>query len=304
LEIERAESVNALEFVEPLFQGAKVTLEQANLALKAEQYDKTLQLAAQAENHAREAYTVAAEFSKVAGKDGAPMVLIPAGEFLMGSDTGTSDEKPAHPVYLDAYYIDRFEVTVGRYRKFIEETGYPPPDWKAVKKYSPTDNCPIVLVSWHDAMAYAQWAGKTLPTEAQWEKAARGGLIQKDYPNGDSISHDDANYRRISTLGLTTGQTIPVNRYRPNGYGLYNMAGNVWEWCLDHYDKKYYQRGPKNNPLSIDEKKPNKDRVVRGGSWDSDNYDDRVLRCAYRNHISPSTKDITLGFRCVMKVPE
>jgi formylglycine-generating enzyme required for sulfatase activity len=240
--------------------------------------------------------------NEIIGKDGSPMVLIPAGEFLMGSENGTGDEKPVHRVYLDAYYMDRFEVTVGRYRKFVEAAGYPAPDWEGIEKYSPSANHPIVLVSWHDAMAYAQWAGKALPTEAQWEKAARGGLVQKDYPTGNSISHNDANFIRGKTLGLTGEKTVPVNRFRPNGYGLYNMAGNVWEWCLEHYDKKYYRRSPTHNPLNVDEKKPKGERVLRGGSWNDDNLDNSVLRCAYRNHASPSTQDIALGFRCVMPV--
>lgn len=304
MEIDRAERVNALEHAETLFQDATTTLELAKIALKAEQYEMALRFAAQAESSAREAHAVAAEVNEIIGTDGTPMVLILAGEFLMGSEDGMNDEKPVHQVYLDAYYIDKFEVTVRRYREFVEATGHPPPDWEAVKKYSPTDNCPMILVSWDDAMAYAQWGGKILPTEAQWEKAARGGLVQKDYPTGDSISHDDANYRRIFTLGLTTGKTVPVNRYPSNGYGLYSMAGNVWEWCFDHYDKKFYRQSPKDNPLYIDKKKPDRTRVLRGGSWDSDNYDNRVLRCAYRNHFAPSKKDITLGFRCVMKVPE
>ena len=113
------------------------------------------------------------------------MVLIPAGEFLMGNNDGAPDERPAHTVYLDAFYIDKYEVTVGQYKQFVEATGHPAPDWNEVAQYAPTDRHPIVYVSWYDAMAYAKWVGKTLPTEAQWEYAARSGLEGQTYPWGD-----------------------------------------------------------------------------------------------------------------------
>jgi len=121
---------------------------------------------------------------RIIEKEDVEMVLIPAGEFEMGSNDGRFDEKPVHTVYIDAFYIDTHEVTVGQYKQFIKETDYRPlPDWVSI--YSPTDKHPVFGVSWHDAMAYCQWAGKRLPTEAEWEYAARGGLERKKYPWGD-----------------------------------------------------------------------------------------------------------------------
>ena len=127
------------------------------------------------------------------GKDGAEMVLIPAGEFQMGSNYGYNDEKPVHTVYLDAFYMDKYEVTNALYKKFMDATGHKAPAYWNDSSYNAPDQ-PVLGVSWNDAKAYAEWAGKRLPTEAEWEKAARGGLVGKKYPWGDSISHDDANY--------------------------------------------------------------------------------------------------------------
>ena len=231
------------------------------------------------------------------------MVLIPAGEFQMGSNNGESDEKPVHTVYLDAFYMDKYEVTVGQYKKFIQATGHRAPNWSSVSQYSPTDNHPIIYVSWHDAAAYAQWAGKRLPTEAQWEKAARGGLAGKKYPCGDNLTHDNANYSGTSGKDKWA-YTSPVGSFSTNGYGLYDMAGNVWEWCADKYDSGYYKNSPKNNPkgpgISITFRDDNftnvkNSCVLRGGSWSSNTGN---LRCAYRLRLNANfTYDVS-GFRC------
>ena len=218
-------------------------------------------------------------------KDGAKMRLIPAGEFQMGSNDGRSNEKPVHTVYLDAFYMDKYEVTVGQYKKFIQATGHRAlPYW--VSKYSPTDNHPVVGVSWDDAQAYCKWAGKRLPTEAEWEKAARGGLVGKKYPWGDSIDSSKANYNR------NVGSTTPVGKYAPNGYGLYDMAGNVWEWCSDWYDNNYYSSSPRNNPPGA---ASGQFRVVRGGSWSGLDY---LMRAAIRYSDDPYFMFINIGFRC------
>jgi len=236
------------------------------------------------------------------------MVLIPAGEFEMGDHQGVGedDERPVHPVYLDEFYIDRYEVTVGRYREFIEATGHPAPPWNEVSQFSPTDQHPIVLVSWHDAAAYAQWAGKKLPTEAQWERAARGGLVGKRYPWGniiDIITRGDANYE--GTLVRDKWEhTAPVGSFPENDYGLFDMAGNVWEWCADEYVPDYYWRSPRDNPtgpgnpvLFVDNDFTNveNERVLRGGSW-LDRPD--ILRCAFRDKDHASSAFNSVGFRC------
>ena len=232
----------------------------------------------------------------ITGRDGAEMVLIPAGEFQMGSNDGEDDENPAHTVYVDGFYMDKYEVTVGQYKQFIRATGHRAlPNY--VSKYSPTDKHPVVGVSWHDAMAYAQWAGKRLPTEAEWEKAARGGLVGKTYPWGNAIDSNKANY------GDNVGKTTAVGKYPPNGYGLYDMAGNVREWCLDEYNKGFYKSSPSRNPISGDSisyvinnfTNVNSSRVLRGGSWrDSP----KTLRVANRGRGSPTSAYFRNGFRC------
>ena len=233
------------------------------------------------------------------------MVLIPAGEFQMGSDAPDlgGDQRPVHTVYVDAFYIDKYEVTVGQYKQFVRATGHRAlPDW--VSDYSPTDRHPVVGVSWHDAMAYAAWAGKRLPTEAEWEKAARGGVSGQKYPWGNAIDPSKANYNDH------VGKTTPVGRYVPNGYGLYDMAGNVEEWCLDEYDEGFYGRTSGPNPIaggtitSIIHNFTNvkTDRVLRGGSWfssDSSFFGPEDLRVASRYWEAPSVSDGFNGFRCV-----
>jgi formylglycine-generating enzyme required for sulfatase activity len=239
----------------------------------------------------------------IAGKDGAAMALIPTGVFQMGSDNGAPDEQPVHTVYLDAFYIDKYEVTVGEYKQFVKATGHPAPDWDRVVEYASTDGHPIVYVSWYDAMAYAKWAGKTLPTEAQWEYAARGGLEGKAYPWGDeACDKTKANYDS-SEIGKTT----PVGKYSPNGYGLYDMAGNVWEWCMDEYDVGFYAKSPANNPVSggfisfVDDvfTKVTTRRVVRGGGWDAPS---RRVRVVHRDGNGPIGAVDSIGFRCIAPV--
>ncbi len=228
----------------------------------------------------------------IIGKDGAEMVLITAGEFQMGSNDGQDNEKPVHSVYLDAFYMDKYEVTNAQYRKFMDATGYKAPSYWNDPKYNDPKQ-PVVGVSWNDAKAYADWASKRLPTEAEWEKAARGGLAGKKYPLSDNISHDDANYS--GTGGKDQWKyTSPVGSFSPNGYGLYDMAGNVWEWCSDWYDSGYYSNSPESNPTGPSS---GTSMVIRGGSW---YYFDDILRVAYRYDLgSFPASGVGLGFRCV-----
>ncbi len=230
--------------------------------------------------------------------DGATMVLIPAGTFEMGSLTGDSDEQPIHTVFLNAFYMDAYEVTNAQYQRFIQETGYPQPPLAHNPKFN-APHTPVVRVTWRDATAYATWAKKRLPTEAEWEYAARGNLIGKLYPNGDIITYNDANLGGIAKKDLWKW-TAPVGSFPPNGYNLYDMAGNAWEWCFDEYNSQFYKVSPQNNPRFGRESAPESEnfRILRGGGWGGSPQDLRVADRWY--HL---TSGSTIGFRCVKEIP-
>ncbi len=230
-------------------------------------------------------------------KDDMVLVYVPAGKFLMGSGDGNSDEKPIHTVNLDAFWIDQIEVTNAMYAKCVADDGackeptnassYTHPSYYNNSGFS---NYPVLYVDWNMAKAYCSWADRRLPTEAEWEKAARG-TEALTYPWGEGIDCDKANYS-----GRCVGDALPVKSY-PNGfspYGAYDMAGNVWEWVNDWYDKNYYASSPESNPLG-----PNLldggSRVLRGGSWGSSGY---VVRSALRNGVFPTNTNSNIGFRC------
>jgi len=219
------------------------------------------------------------------------MVLITNGSYQMGSDKYGGDERPSHTIYLNAYYMDKYEVNNAQYKKFMEATNYKAPkNWTDERFNVP--NQPVVGISWEDAKAYANWAGKRLPTEAEWEIAARGGLLDKKYPWGDSLTHEEANYD--GTGGKDQWEyTAPVGSFSPNGYGLYDMAGNVWEWCADWYASAYYFYSAESNPTGP---KIGSVRIFRGGSW-SDSTDE--LRVSYRSNSGPDGAYGDVGFRCV-----
>jgi formylglycine-generating enzyme len=242
----------------------------------------------------------------VRGKDGAPMILIPAGPFLMGSNDGLPNERPEHTVTLPAYYIDQFEVTAGRYQKFIESANRNiPPTWDDEAAQAMGD-LPAVGMSWNDAAAYCKWAGKRLPTEAEWEKAARG-TDGRRYPLGHMQPFVDiANYNRgmwvseaVTLVPVNSGlEGMSVRHGLKEGgkspYGLFHMAGNAAEWVADWYDREFYQKSPAANPTGP---ASGEKRVIRGGSWaDLPN----ALRVTARFSAEPDYEDRTIGFRCAM----
>jgi formylglycine-generating enzyme required for sulfatase activity len=235
---------------------------------------------------------------------------IAAGEFAMGADDGDEDERPAHKAYLDEYCIGTYPVTNGEYGQFLRETGYPSPairalplmvtgaleadfrslaaaySWKNGTPPEGRDRHPVTLIGFEDATAYCGWlATKTgkpvrLPTEAEWEKAGRGGLDGKLYQRGDTLDPAHANFHP------------EVGSYPPNGFHLFDMSGNVWEWVSDWYAPNYYPRAQYLNPQGPDSGLM---RIVRGGAWL--NADGRYLRCAYRHKVPPDSYAYSIGFR-------
>ena len=220
--------------------------------------------------------------------DRTPYVHVPAGEFEMGSTTGDNDEQPVHRVYLDEYWIGQTEVTNAQYALCVSAGGCTAPSNSRWQDSDYRDH-PVTHVDWNQARAYCAWAGVRLPTEAEWEKAARGtdGRI---YPWGNSAPDD-----RFANYGNIIDGTTPVGNY-PEGaspYGALDMAGNVWEWVNDWYDSDYYSQSPSENPQGP---ATGESRVLRGGSWD--NYDSFV-RSAFRFKYVPVDWGRYYGFRCV-----
>jgi formylglycine-generating enzyme len=225
--------------------------------------------------------------------DGAELVAVPAGEFIMGSDDGPDDERPRRRVYLNGFRIYLTEVTVAQYRAFCAACGRSMPDppswgWK--------DDHPIVNVSADDAQAYAQWAGVALPTEAQWEKAARGP-DGRNYPWGNEWNPDKCHCSRAK-LNDAQG-TAPVTAH-PEGAspcGALDMVGNVWELCADWYRKDCYRTAPSRNPTGPSSGAV---RVVRGGSWAFiGGAAFRATRRANENYLPAGSDHLAGGFRCV-----
>ncbi len=204
-------------------------------------------------------------------------VLIPAGEFSMGNPSGLENEKPVHKVYVDAFYMDKFEVTQLQYESVMENN----PSY-----FRKCLLCPVEKVSFHNAEAYCKKLAKRLPTEAEWEKAARGGkedifYWQDDDPEDYAWTGNNSDHR-----------THPVGERQPNAYGLHDMAGNVWEWVQDWYDPAYYNHSPVKNPKGPEN---GEKRVVRGAAW---GHLPELLRHTYRESYEPNTRYINGGFRC------
>jgi formylglycine-generating enzyme required for sulfatase activity len=259
------------------------------------------------------------------------MVLVPAGNFTMGSTVGYAGEQPVHTVYLNAFYIDKYEVTNAQFKSFIDAGGYTnqaywsaagwsertsggwalPYYWTAGTYHSGPawPNFPVNGVSWYEAEAYANFAGKRLPTEAEWEKAA-GGTDQRTYPWGNSIDGSRANYwasgdpydNNSTPVGFYDGRLHPSPSFQttdsPSPYGAYDMAGNVWEWVADWYQTDYYSVSPSSNPPGP---LTGSYRVLRGGAWV---YGTSTLRSACRDGSGPDSRNNNcIGFRCARTLP-
>jgi formylglycine-generating enzyme len=218
------------------------------------------------------------------------MILIPGGELLMGR-AGDTYDTPVHRIQVSPFLLDRHEVTNADYLRFCQATGRELPEYWGMPAFRSGPDFPehpVVGVSWSEASAFAEWRGKRLPTEAEWEMAARGGLVGKSYPNGDEISPKIANYAHE---GRRQG-TLSVGSFPPNGYGLLDMAGNVSEWVADYYAVDYYEHSPSRDPRGPER---GRFRVFRGGGWHSGASCNRV---DYRNALPPNWRDVAVGFRC------
>lgn len=236
--------------------------------------------------------------SEITDDFGIPMALVPEGEFMMGSEKGNPGEKPVHQVYLDAFYMDIYEVTNFAYKKCVDDgVCVPPRDTSSstrVNYYADSefDNYPVVNVDWNQANTYCEWRGASLPTEAQWEKAARG-TDERTYPWGEGLDCTKANY--WGKENGCAGDTSQVGSYE-NGkspYGIYDLIGNVWEWVADWHYGPYYRGSPASNPLGPDS---GESKGVRGGTW---NHNELFVNSFIRMPLFPDKYNYVLGFRCV-----
>ncbi|MCI0420119.1 MAG: formylglycine-generating enzyme family protein [Acidobacteria bacterium] len=236
-----------------------------------------------------------------AGRPG--MVFIPAGKYLRGRShslpddhlkwfpTLLKDDQPARRIFVSAFYLDEHEVTNEQYLAFVKATRHAAPyNWPKGKLPAGKEKFPVVDVSWAEATAYCRWAGKRLPTEAEWERAARGLVEGKKYPWGDDLpTKDNSRFDSLDGPG-------EVRQFKPNYFGVYDTAGNVWEWCSDWYAKDYYESAPPRDPLG-----PNGGlyRVLRGGSWADE---PKFLTCAHRSWARPVERSPNIGFRCAQSL--
>ncbi len=231
---------------------------------------------------------------KPKGMGNKDMVLIPAGEFIMGSNDRWDDENPEFISKTSAYLIDIHEVTNSQYKKFVDETRYPSPVfWDGDEIPKGLEDHPVTYVSWNEASSFCRWSGKRLPAEAEWEKAARGEM-GRTFPWGNEFNPSKSNSPESGNKG-----TRPVRSYESgkSPYGIYDMAGNVWEWT-----SSWYQPHPGNNIPNPRYGKTN--RVIKGGSWfDCLEYGCGLSALSYnRGAFVPSTRNNTIGFRCAKDI--
>ena len=216
-------------------------------------------------------------------------ILIPAGEFTMGR-ADASEELTPHAVELSAFHIDKHEVTNAQYHAFCMATEHDLPVFWGLERFRCSldyPDHPVVGVSQSDAGQYAEWVGRRLPTEAEWEYAARGGLESQGFDTGDVLNDEDAN-----TKASKMGGPVAVGSFKPNGYGLYDMVGNVREWVADYYAEDYFVHSPVENPQGPEKTRW---RVIKGGGW----YSGKSCNMVHvRNALPGSWSDFNVGFRC------
>jgi formylglycine-generating enzyme required for sulfatase activity len=221
-------------------------------------------------------------------------IAIPGGQFAMGSDNGENiedNEKPRHRLSLSGFEIGRLEVTNAQFAEFVKATGYENPEWQKANTEA-RENYPAVAISWHDAVAYCQWLTTVtdreyrLPTEAEWEYAA-GGAQNMRFSWGNQWDTTAGNVGK-QQQGITAAAKYPAN-----GFALYDINGNVWEWCADWFDENYYPHSEPENPAGPAQ---GQFRVQRGGAWNSL---EATCRIAFRSRNAPDKRAITTGFRVV-----
>ena len=248
--------------------------------------------------------------STLTGKDGAPMALIPEGPFHMGvphaARDGGVDERPNHEVFVDNFYMDLYEVTNGHYLQFVTETGHRVPEhptdpnrglWKGNMMPESVTDLPVINVDWFDSDAYCRWAGKRLPTEAEWEKAAKG-LNDWRFAWGDvEPTTEHANFNQLAWRGEATLVQVGIYEKGKSPYGIYDVAGNVWEWVSDWYQVDYYSQSPTHNPQGP---KTGKYKAVRSSGWQGETPQMRVFT---RIKSLPNDRNNSTGFRCAQDVP-
>jgi iron(II)-dependent oxidoreductase len=246
------------------------------------------------------------------GKILGEMVLLSGGTFWMGmsekeaekalnlgkenkignAEKITETEMPRHQVTVKPFYIDKYEVTNQQFATFINATGYKPQGEWEMYSTPGREYHPAVAVTWYDAKAYAEWIGKRLPTEAEWEFAARGALEEQLFPWGDEVKEEQACYSTEPIYYYAPIQTMEVGHYAPNSFGLYDMSGNGGEWCADRFDDQYYSESPGENPSGPEQ---GEKMVVRGGAWGTLPF---YLRVSSRGSFEPGRYDYRIGFRC------